>query len=242
MINPGYLLINKPKEYTSYDCIRHLKKIIRMKEKIGHAGTLDPFATGLLIIAIGKNATKNINLLSDSNKEYIATGKLGILTDTLDLTGATIEEKQKEISKENLIESINSFEGQYNQTPPIYSALKHRGEALYNLARNKNISEEELLKIIKDKTRIVFIPNIELIEYSPPTFKIKTTVSKGTYIRSLINDIAKKLDTVAICTELIRTKIGNFALEESVNLENLKTIEDINKNIIPVEKMIEIIA
>ena len=228
----GFLLINKPIDYSSYDCIRVIKRIIKNKVKIGHTGTLDNFAQGLLIIAIGRESTKRISLFLNKDKEYIATGKFGILTDTLDHTGkVTKEEEITQIPEIKLINIINSFKGEYTQTPPIYSALKFQGENLYKLAREKKLNEQDLKNLVKDKKRIVQIYNIELLKYEHPYFTIKVHVSKGTYIRSLINDIAEKLETHATCCELLRTKIGDISIDSAINIENLKSIEDIKNNL-----------
>ncbi|KKP22966.1 MAG: tRNA pseudouridine synthase B [candidate division TM6 bacterium GW2011_GWF2_28_16] len=230
----GFLLINKPESLSSYDCIRVIKKIIKNKLKIGHTGTLDNFATGLLIIAIGK-ATKQIDLFLNTDKEYIATGKLHELTDTLDNTGNIIlnnNNNNNNITLDTLTDTIKNFTGKYLQTPPIYSALKYNGEPLYKLAREKKLTEQELNTIIKDKTRECEIYNIKLIDYNYPFFTIKAHVSKGTYIRSLVDDIAQKLNTHATCYKLTRTKIGNINIKDAINLDNLKNIQDIESKLI----------
>lgn len=230
----GTLLINKPAGITSYDCIRHIKKILRPnKPKIGHAGTLDPFASGLLIICIGRQATKNIDNLIGKDKEYLVKAKLGELTDTLDLTGNIIE---KTIIPENLTKQLrsvfNHFEKSYIQTPPAYSALKFNGEPLYKLARENKISAEELAKITQAKKREVFIYRLELLNFDSPFLSFKAHVSKGTYIRSLANDISQKLNLPATTYELCRTQIGDFKLEQAVKLEEIQSIDDIKKVLI----------
>lgn len=238
----GFLLINKPKNISSFDCIKHIRKILKVTKKnikIGHTGTLDNFATGLLIIAIGRDSTKTISQLSTQDKEYIATGKIGELTDTLDLTGNISEKKDInishiKISKEKIIKVLNDFTKNYIQTPPIYSALKFNGKNLYKLARKKIIPNEDLEKIISTKTKAVSIHEISLIDYKYPFFKIKINASKGTYIRSLINDIGKKLGSYATCYELTRTKIGNISLDQTINLDDLKTIKDLEKNLMDI--------
>ncbi len=237
MNQTGFLLINKPKGYSSFGCIKHIRKIIEATKKdikIGHAGTLDNFATGLLIIAIGRDSTKTINNLSNQNKEYIATGKIGELTDTLDLTGNILEKNNIEVSKKDITNILKNFTKNYIQTPPIYSALKFNGKNLYKLARKKMVSDKELEKIISTKKRTVSIHKISLIDYKYPFFTIKTNVSKGTYIRSLINDIAKRLGSCATCYELTRTKIGNISLDQAIELNNLKTIEDLENNLMDI--------
>ena len=237
MDQTGFLLINKPENYSSFDCIKHIRKILKTTKKeikIGHAGTLDNFATGLLIIAIGRDSTKDINNLLSQSKEYIATGKIGELTDTLDATGKIVRKNKKSPSKADIENIIKSFMNNYTQIPPIYSALKFKGKNLYKLAREKKLSEQELEIIIKNKKRTVHIYEISLINYTSPYFTIKTKVSKGTYIRSLINDIAEKLGSCATCYKLTRTKIGNIRLDQSINLKDLKTIKDINNNLMDI--------
>lgn len=228
----GTLLINKPVGITSYDCIRHIKTILRPnKPKIGHAGTLDPFASGLLIICIGRQATKNIDTLVGKDKEYLVKAKLGELTDTLDLTGKIIEDTTGPIAitKQQLQPVFDNFEKSYIQTPPAYSALKFNGEPLYKLARENKISTEELEKITQAKRREVAIHRLELLDFNAPFFTFKAHVSKGTYIRSLANDIAQKLDLPATTYELCRTQIGDFKLEQAVKLEEIKSINELKK-------------
>lgn len=237
----GFLLINKPINFSSYDCIRVIKKIFRKQfqsnqliPRIGHTGTLDNFANGLLIIAIGRKATKEINSFMSLNKEYIFKAKLGELTDTLDNTGKITDTKKIIISKDKLQKAINSVQGNHIQTPPIYSALKYKGSNLYKLAREKIVSKKELLAIIETKKRSVTIHNIELLNYKPPFFIVKAAVSKGTYIRSLANNIANRVNNVATCYELQRTKIGPINLNKTIKLDDLHQIKDILDNLIEV--------
>jgi len=218
----GIVLINKEKGKTSRDVVNLLSKKFNTR-KVGHAGTLDPLATGLLIIGIN-NGTKILELLTMDEKEYIATVKIGIQTDTYDITGNIIEEKKDfSIDKEYLENTLKSFIGKYYQEVPKYSAVKINGKKLYEYARNGE--EIELPK------RFVEIKEIELLEFKEDEFKFKVLVSKGTYIRSLINDIGKKINIPCTMKELIRTKSGNFLLENSclideVNENNLLKIED----------------
>jgi len=243
----GYLLINKsafakasadrPENITSFQCVNHIKKIIRQatkeKIKIGHAGTLDPFATGLLIICVGRQATKKISNFLNLDKTYLVKAKLGELTDTLDKTGAIVEEEKEQtspaISKNALEGAIRALGAEYVQTPPIYSALKHEGQPLYKLAREKSVDQSKLEEIIKSKSRVVKLYKVELLEYEPPFFTFIAHVSKGTYIRSLANDIAKLAGSCATTYELERTKIGDFSVKDAVSLDKIKTIEDIKK-------------
>ena len=216
----GIILINKDKDITSRDVVNIVSRKLNTK-KIGHAGTLDPIATGLMIIGVGKG-TKILDLLTLNSKEYIATVKIGIQTDTFDITGNIIKEnKDYNLTKEKLLDSINKMIGTYNQVVPKYSAVKINGKRLYEYARN-NI-EIELPK------REVTIYNIELLEFNESEFKFKTLVSKGCYIRSLINDIGDNLNIPMTMKELVRTKSGKFKLEDSNNIEtdyNIISIQD----------------
>ncbi|MFH1254565.1 MAG: tRNA pseudouridine(55) synthase TruB [bacterium] len=231
----GLIKINKPVGITSYDCIRHIKRILNIKKvKIGHAGTLDPFASGLMLICIGREATKTIDQLMTQDKEYLVKAKLGELTDTLDLTGKVLESKILEsktinpsLTKQDIEKAIKELGSSYIQTPPIYSALKHQGKPLYELAREQKMETHELEEIVQKKSRLVEIYKIELLNVDLPFFTFRAHVSKGTYIRSLAEDIAQKLDLHATTYELERTKIGDYKLEDAVKLYDLKTVEDI---------------
>ena len=217
------VLINKEKDMTSFDVVNKVSKLFGIK-RVGHTGTLDPLATGVLIIAVGQ-ATKVVELLTATYKEYIVEVKLGIKTDTLDITGNIIGEK--EIPENiNIEKTLNSFKKTYLQEVPIYSAVKVNGKKLYDYARNNE--EVELPK------KEVTIKEIELLEEKEDTFIFKTLVSKGCYIRSLINDIGNSLNTYATMTELKRTKQGIVSIEETNTLDdlnnkeiNLHNIEDV---------------
>lgn len=213
MLENAVIIVNKPKNITSHDVVKYIKNELNLK-KVGHTGTLDPIATGVLVILTGK-CTKLSNVFTSYYKEYIAKVKLGILTDTLDITGNVLKEEKVKIEKEKLEEILKNFIGKYTQTVPIYSAVKINGEKLYNYARkNKNV---ELPK------REVTIKEIKLLDFNEKGFTFKVTVSKGTYIRSLINDICKKLNTIGTMEELIRTKQGEYKIEDSYTLEDIKT-------------------
>lgn len=206
------LVVNKEKNLTSRDVVNNLTKIFNTK-KIGHTGTLDPIATGVLVCLFGKY-TKLVDLLTSLDKEYIAEIKLGIKTDTGDITGSIIENKSFNITKDNIIKVFEKFPQKYEQTVPKYSAVKINGKKLYEYARN-NI-EIELPK------REVSIFSLELIDYEKDIIKFKTHVSKGTYIRSLIEDICEKLGTIGTMNNLIRTKQGGFDIKDSFTLEDIK--------------------
>ena len=204
----GVLVVNKEKDYTSRDVVNIVSKVLNTK-KIGHTGTLDPIAEGVLVLTIGK-ATKLGEVLTSNEKEYIATVKRGILTDTLDITGETIE--TSEVKDINLEELVKSFQKTYMQEVPKYSAIKVNGKKLYEYARN-NI-EVELPK------KEVTIKSIELLNDDPFTFKCN--VSKGTYIRSLIRDMGKSINEDFTMSSLVRTKQGKFSIEDSYTLDDIK--------------------
>ena len=207
----GVILVNKEKDMTSFDVVNEISHLFGIK-RVGHTGTLDHLAEGVLLVAIGK-ATKIVELLTATYKEYIAEVKLGIKTDTLDITGKTIDTKDIP-NINNLEEVINSFKKTYLQEVPIYSAVKVNGKKLYEYARNNE--KVELPK------KIVTIKEIELLDKTKDTFKFKTLVSKGCYIRSLINDIGNELNTYATMTSLIRTKQGKVSIEETNALSDIK--------------------
>lgn len=224
----GILIINKPKDWTSRDVVNKLSHLCKTK-KVGHTGTLDPIATGVLVVCIG-NTTKLCDVLTSKYKEYIATIKLGIKTDTLDITGNCIETKKvPSLKEEEIKEVLNSFLGQSIQTTPIYSAVKVHGKKLYEYAREG--------KEVNLPTREINITNIELISYQKEEITFKVMVSKGTYIRALIDDICKKLNTIGTMSSLIRTKQGNFTIEEANTLEDIEkkdykllTLEEVLKD------------
>jgi tRNA pseudouridine55 synthase len=209
----GFILINKPAGITSHDVADKLREITGVK-KIGHSGTLDPFATGLLILGIGRKFTKKLSIFQKKDKEYVATLRLGAESDTFDREGKIVEKKVEEIPERKEIEEVlKSFVGEIEQIPPVFSAKKIKGKKLYELAR-KGIK-------VEPKPQKVKIYEISILEYKFPYLKIKVKCSSGTYIRSLANDIGKKLGCGAYVEELIRTKIGEFSLENAVELSKL---------------------
>ncbi len=232
----GIIIINKEKNYTSNDVVSIVKKIT--KSKVGHTGTLDPNATGVLPLLIG-NATKISKYLINHDKEYQVVLQLGVRTETADVEGKVIEEKEvtsEMLNKDNIEEKLQQFIGKQEQIPPIYSAIKVNGKKLYEYARKGQ--EVEL------KPRQIEIYSIQLIEVNEKekqiSFKVKC--SKGTYIRSLCEDISKKLGTVGYMKELNRLQVGEFYIKDAVtisemkekieegNLENIITIEEIFKD------------
>ena len=207
----GLLLINKPEGLTSFGVVAKIKWLLHTK-RVGHTGTLDPMATGVLPVFVGRDTVLCGHLL-DANKEYIAGVRLGVTTDTLDKTGTVLSECEVNVSKEQVLEVLNGFLGKQLQVPPMYSALKKDGVRLYDLAREGKEVERE--------AREIEIFEIELLSFNNDEFKIRVLCSKGTYIRSLADDIGKKLGTGAMLTELIRTKTAGFSLNECVDLDSL---------------------
>ena len=207
----GVLVVNKEKNMTSRDVVNEVSRILGLK-KIGHTGTLDPMAEGVLVLTIGK-ATRLGELLTSYEKEYVTEVEIGKLTDTLDVTGNVLEEKQL-TKKLDYEEICNSFKKKYLQEVPIYSAVKVNGKKLYEYAR-KNIEVELPKKEVDIKT-------MELLETNDNTFKFKTLVSKGTYIRSLIRDMGNSVDEYFCMKSLIRTKQGDFSINDSYTLTDIK--------------------
>ena len=237
IINSNNLLINgaiiydKPKGVTSQDALLDVKHELAnlgiIVEKIGHAGTLDPLATGVLVILLN-DATKLSNYILAEDKEYLVNCRLGIKTDTYDIDGTILDIKEINISNEELDETLNSFLGKQKQIPPMYSAIKVDGKKLYDLARCGKQLEIEARSInIKEIERLSDLNNNE--------FKFRTKVSKGTYIRSICNDLGLKLNTYGIVADLRRTKSGKFSIDESHSLD------DIKNNKFKIIKMIDLI-
>lgn len=226
----GVLNIYKPKGMTSFDVVRQVKKVCNTS-KVGHTGTLDPEATGVLPICIGK-ATKIIDYIMNSEKVYEVEFKLGVKTTTYDLEGEVLEEKSTEsLDDANILQIINDFVGEYCQVPPMYSALKQNGVRLYELAR-KGIEVER-------PGRDITIYNIEDIKINNPMVSMKVTCSKGTYIRSLCYDIGEKLGVFATMTSLNRTKTSVFHESNSINIKDL-TSENFKEHLLAIEDALDI--
>lgn len=224
----GVLIINKPKGYTSHDIVNVLRKKLNTK-KVGHTGTLDPNATGVLPILIGAG-TKISKYLIEHEKTYIATIELGKKTDTGDSEGNIIQEdtNMKNISKEEIKMVLRSFIGKQNQIPPIYSAIKVDGKKLYEYAREG--------KTVEIKSREIEILDINLIEYNNNEIKFIVRCSKGTYIRTLCENIAEKLGTIGYMKELQRTSVNQFKIEDSTSIDDLDNI-NVKEKIISIEKV-----
>ena len=217
MIN-GVINVYKEVGFTSRDAVSKLTGILRQR-KIGHTGTLDPLASGVMLICVGKS-TKLAQDLEAKDKVYIADFDIGYATDTYDIEGKKIVENHIEVSKENLIEATKKFLGSIKQVPPMYSAIKMDGKKLYDLAR-KGIEVERSERDVK-------IEYINILNFGENKAQIQTKVSKGCYIRSLIYDIGKDLGTYATMTELLRTAVGDYSLEQAYTLEEIENL--ITKN------------
>ena len=223
----GVIIVNKPSGITSQGVVTEIRKYLKIKS-VGHAGTLDPLASGVLPILISKG-TRISKYLIDHDKEYIATLRLGKQTDTGDITGEVIKESnvpESAMDEENVKDVLASFIGEQSQIPPMYSAIKVGGKKLYEYAR---IGEK-----VEVKPRQIKIYDIELLNMNRDTMEIvfRVSCSKGTYIRTLCEDIAKELSTVGTMTALVRTKAGDFTLDKSIELEKLLTLstDEIEKN------------
>ena len=230
----GVINVYKEKGYTSHDVVAKLRGILKIK-KIGHTGTLDPDAEGVLPVCIG-NATKLCDFIMEKEKEYQADLILGKSTDTQDISGTVLQESDayKNLSDEEIEQAVNSFVGEYDQLPPMYSALKVNGKKLYELAR-EGIEVER-------KTRRVKILDIKILEINLPVVKIVVRCSRGTYIRALCNDIGEKLGTYGCMGYLLRTMSGQFKLESAYKLseiEELKNTEHIDSVLIPTEEILQ---
>lgn len=232
----GIINIYKPKEWTSHDIVAKIKRITG--EKVGHTGTLDPLAQGVLPILIGKG-TQCSKYLVNHDKKYCVELKLGKRTETLDAEGKIIEEKEipqnmlEQSNKSNIEKTLKTFEGEIEQKPPIYSAIKVKGKKLYEYARKGQ--EVEI------PTRKITIYSIELkqIKKEENIIIFDVSCSKGTYIRTLCEDIAKKLNTIGYMQNLLRIQVGEFNIKDSITLrmENKTDLENIEKNIITIEKI-----
>lgn len=228
----GFICLDKPKDITSFLAINKLRRLLSEK-KIGHTGTLDPMATGMLLVALG-GATRFIELIPNHDKSYFAQVKLGLMTDTLDMTGNVLKEEKSDITKKQLEEVVRNFTGKIKQVPPMYSAIKKDGVRLYDLAR-KGIEVER-------EEREVEIKKIEIVDFDENNqeFSIIVDCSEGTYIRTLAEDIGKSLKTFATLKKLVRTKANGF--EKMYGFDEIKKIAEENKLceiVLPVDKVLE---
>ncbi len=215
----GIINVYKEAGFTSHDVVAKLRGICRQK-KIGHTGTLDPQATGVLPVCLG-SATRACEMLTDRTKEYVAELLLGQITDTQDTTGTVLEEREVTVNEAQVREAIESFLGGYDQIPPMYSALKVNGKKLYELAREG--------KEVERKARHVELPAIEILSLDLPVVKFRVECSKGTYIRSLCADIGEKLGCGGTMKSLVRTRVGEFRLAEALTLGQLQELRDTDR-------------
>jgi len=222
----GIIVIDKPQDWTSHDVVAKLRGILR-ERRIGHAGTLDPMATGVLPVFVGR-ATRAVEFAAEREKEYIAGLRLGQITDTQDVTGNTLETRPVSVTREQVEAVLDQFRGDIHQIPPMYSALKKDGKKLYELARR---GEE-----VERKPRPITIYELELLEQTSPTdFTLRVLCSKGTYVRTLCHDIGQVLGCGGTLSSLRRTKSAGFTLAEAVTLEDLNAMENPGQKLLPVE-------
>ena len=212
----GILVVNKPEGFTSFDVVAKMRGIIHQK-KIGHTGTLDPDATGVLPVLLGR-ATRLADLFADDNKTYEAVIRLGVKTDTLDMSGTVLETSDALVSEDEFLKVLPDFMGEISQIPPMYSAIKVDGKKLYELARAG--------KEVERKPRQVYIEEISLEEFSYPLARIKVSCSKGTYIRTLASDIGEKLGCHGAVEKLVRTRCGEFGISSAITLDEIQRLAD----------------
>ncbi len=226
----GILLLNKEPGFTSHDAVAKLRGILRFR-RIGHAGTLDPMAQGLLVMLLGK-ATRASEYASGTEKEYIADFILGVETDTQDTTGNVLAEAPVDVTESQLRQALSSFEGGYDQVPPMYSAIQKDGVRLYDLARKGKEVERE--------SRFIALPLLELLSFDPPRGKLRVRCSKGTYIRTLCHDLGQRLGCGGAMSALTRVQAGDFSLEDALTLgevEQLVKEGTLQQHILPVDRL-----
>lgn len=213
-VEEGFVLVNKPLGWTSFDVIKKIRASSGIK-KVGHAGTLDPAAEGLLLVAIGRRFTREINKYVQADKEYIAEITFGVKTDSSDRDGQVLETRAADIAKDAVEKVLKDLIGIQSQIPPMHSAIKYKGRKLYELARQG--------KEIERKARMIEVKEAELLEYNNnefPKIKVRFVCSKGTYVRTLAEEIGQRLNTIAFLSGLKRTKIGEFELKDAVEIKS----------------------
>ncbi|MCH1978199.1 tRNA pseudouridine(55) synthase TruB [Lawsonibacter sp. OA9] len=228
----GIINIYKEAGYTSHDVVARLRGILKQK-KIGHTGTLDPDATGVLPVCLGK-ATKLCDMLTDENKTYETVLHLGITTDTQDLSGAVLKTREVFVKEQEAAACIDTFIGDYMQVPPMYSALKINGKKLYELAREG--------KTVERKARPVHFYEIDVLHMELPRIALRVTCSKGTYIRTLCHDIGEKLGCGACMESLVRTRVGRFTADKSFTLAQMERMAaegTVEQAVVPIDVMFE---
>ncbi len=230
MLSGGLLTLNKPKGITSTRVVEKVRR--KLKTKVGHTGTLDPIATGVLILLVGK-ATRFSWLFLSMDKSYRVSALLGIVTDTYDLEGSVLEEKEVNVSCDDVVKILEKFRGEMEQTPPPYSAKKIEGKRAYRLARKGIVPQ---LKPVKVK-----VYELKLLRCDIPEFELYMKVSSGTYVRSLIHDIGRELSIGAVVKELTRESVGPFTLGESVDLKEFLKSDDPWSYVVPIDRALSFI-
>ena len=231
-MDSGIINVYKEAGYTSFDVVARLRGILKVK-KIGHTGTLDPDATGVLPVCVGK-ATKVCDMLTDKDKVYECVMKLGVETDTYDMSGRILERKSVTATEDEIVNAINSFVGDIMQVPPMYSALKVNGKKLYELAREG--------KEVERKARPVSIFSIDILEINVPEVSIRIHCSKGTYIRSLCHDVGAKLGCGCAMKSLVRTRVSMFDISDARTLDEIERIAkngNIKGILLPLDQVFE---
>ncbi len=228
----GILLVDKPSGPTSHDVVDRLRRVLRMK-RIGHAGTLDPMATGLLVLLIGR-ATKISQFMMSMDKEYTGAVRLGVVTETQDAEGAVLEERPlpEGLTEAAVRECMAGFLGDQYQTPPMFSAKKVEGQKLYKLARKG--------KTIEREPRVIHVGRFELTAFEPPVLRFDVASSKGTYIRTLAHDLGERLGCGGHLCELRRTAVGRFGVDKALPLEEIEglTATRLRRRLIPVKQAV----
>lgn len=215
----GFLIVDKPGGMTSHDVVAAVRRATGVR-KVGHAGTLDPMATGVVVVAVGR-VTRLIRFIQDLSKEYLATGVFGVATDTLDADGAVLEREPMDVSVEAVEGLLPRFEGPIDQVPPMVSALKVRGERLYDIARRGEEVEREARRVV--------VHDLEITDFVPgpyPEVSFRVVCGKGTYVRSLVDDLARALGGRAHLSELRRTRVGGLGLDRAVTVDGLGNFAD----------------
>lgn len=226
----GVINVYKEAGFTSHDVVARLRGICKQK-KIGHTGTLDPDAVGVLPVCLG-NATRLCDMLTDRTKEYVASFRLGIVTDTQDLSGRVLESHTPDIDPQSVRQAVSSFVGDQLQVPPMYSALKVDGKRLYELAREG--------KTVERKARQITIYELELLKEEHPDYTMRVCCSKGTYIRTLCHDIGQKLGCGGVMTQLLRSRVGEFRAEDAYRLSEIQSFAEagrLQEILVPTENM-----
>lgn len=223
----GIVIVDKPADWTSQDVVSKLRGVFQTR-RIGHGGTLDPMATGVLPVFVGR-ATRGVEFFEHAEKTYEAALQLGITTDTEDTTGKILKEKPVSVTQEQFLAVLEQFRGEIQQVPPMYSALKVNGQKLYELARKG--------REVERKSRTITIHQLDCLEFSGTSAKIRVRCSKGTYIRTLCKDIGEALGCGGCMAALRRVAAGSYPIEEAVPLADLITAEDPSQFLLPVDSM-----